>query len=190
MSRLMLACAGASLGLIVACSGGTGLLGQTSVAIDVKFSRTARDPAYLGRTTEEITLAITGEGLSRPIETSLAPVAQTVAMQLPPGFKDFTAQAWRGNQLLAQGEAGALMETGRQTAIILNLVPISDPPAGTSGFGLPGGYGQPSQSGQVSSVGAPVAGPSAGPSAGPGSSAPALQLIMVPGAWPSPVGRS
>ncbi|MBC7541233.1 MAG: hypothetical protein H7338_00730 [Candidatus Sericytochromatia bacterium] len=178
MRRLLIAGVASMISVLAACGGGAGLLGQTSVSIDVKFSRTARDSTFLPRNTEEITLAITGEGLSRPIETSLAPVAQVVAMQLPPGFKDFTAQAWKGNQLLAQGEASALMESGKQTAIILNLVPINDGPVGST-VQAPTGLGRPATVGGT----APTA------SAGPGTANPALGLALVPGTWPSPAGR-
>jgi hypothetical protein len=163
--------------LVAACDGAAGLMGQTAVSIDVRFSRTARDPQLLSTATEEITLAITGEGLSKPIETTLAPVPQVVGMQLPPGYKDFVAQAWRGNRLLAQGEAGAQMTRGRQTAVILDLVPIDDSPgaaqalakSATGGTGLTG----------ASLTGAALA----------QGDRPVMELQLVPGAWPSPVAR-
>jgi hypothetical protein len=166
--------------LAAACDASAGLIGQTSVAIDIRFSRTARDPQLLSTATEEITLAITGEGLSKPIETTLAPVPQIVAMQLPPGYKDFVAQAWRGNRLLAQGEAGVQMAKGKQTAVILDLAPIDDAPgaakamAGASvpGTGLNGG----SLAGTTGATGTD-------------GTRPMMDLSLTPGIWPSPIAR-
>jgi hypothetical protein len=166
-----------SLLLMAACGDGTGLLGQTAVAIDVRFSRTARDPQFLTRATEEITLAITGEGLSKPIETSLAPVPQIVGMQLPPGYKDFVAQAWRGNRLLAQGEAGVQMQKGRQTAVILDLAPIDDAPGATNAL-----LGASTTAG-LTGAGLPGGDPTAG------GTRPVMALTLMPGVWPSPVAR-
>ncbi len=109
------------------------LVGQTSVSIEISFSGTARDPVFLSQMTDSITLSIAGEGLSQPIEKTLAPRPQVVTLPVPPGYKDYVAKAWRGNQLLGQGEAGAVMERGRQASVIMHLVPISDPPAGLPG---------------------------------------------------------
>lgn len=163
------------LSLVVACDAASGLLGQTAVAIDVRFSRTARDPQALSAATDEITLAITGEGLGKPIETTLAPVPQVVGMQLPPGYKDFVAQAWRGNRLLAQGEAGAAMVRGSRTAVILDLVPIDDSPGAAQAWAAPGSgaLGGASWAGATQAEGG----------------RPAMDLTLVPGVWPSPVAR-
>jgi hypothetical protein len=111
--------------LVAAC--GT-VFGPTTVTVDVRFSKTARDPGLLGQVTEAISLSIEGDGLTEPIETRLAPVPQTVTLTVPPGYKGFVAKAWKGNRVLAQGEAGTTLGRGRQTTVILDLSPIDDAP--------------------------------------------------------------
>ena len=169
-----------------ACGSG---FGKTTVSIEVRFSRSARDPAALARQTEQITLAVTGEGLSAPIETTLAPVEQLIVLEMAPGFKDFIGQAWRGHQLLAEGQAGALLEKGQKVAVILNLVPINDAPGLSS---LQAAQMQVMQSlgatGTTSQALPLVQGPAATTGWSDAANAPRLALDVVPGVWPLPYG--